>query len=471
MKLHCRNPIVILTAILVGCFAWIPAPALAASPKEQVAAMASAYDKSGVVGVSVIDLRSGSALYELHADEPRTPASNQKLVTCAFAIAKLGSDFEFVTAVYRLGDDVIVVGDGDPTLGDPVLAQANGTSIYAELDKWAGAVKASFGDQPVRNVVLCVSRDPARYRHEDWPDNQLDRWYAAPAADLNFNNNCIDIELRVSGGKIQATVHPVSRLIQVDNRLQLGKKGDPWSARPAKDLSTVALLGKTSGPTGEPQSVAIDDPPMLLGRALVERLLSAGVNIGGSLHLTRASDVDLKAANRISETRTPLMVAIMRANKRSLNMAAECIFLRAGDGTWEGSAAIASQTLCKAYGLVPANLDIREGSGLSAKDRVAPSAMTAMLKALAGNKAFVESLPIAGEDGTLERRMKDPASKGHVLGKTGYIAGASCLSGYVLDKSGKPAYAYSIMCNKAADLSKARALQDNVCKTLAQAAD
>ncbi len=51
------------------------------------------------------------------------PASVQKLCTTAVALEKLGNDFQFVTTVAMAGSDLVIVGDGDPTLGDPVLAR------------------------------------------------------------------------------------------------------------------------------------------------------------------------------------------------------------------------------------------------------------------------------------------------------------------------------------------------------------
>jgi D-alanyl-D-alanine carboxypeptidase len=50
---------------------------------------------------------------------------------------------------------------------------------------------------------------------------------------------------------------------------------------------------------------------------------------------------------------------------------------------------------------------------------------------------FRESLPIAGVDGTLERRMRDTAAANNFRGKTGTLTGANALSGYVTTRRGQ----------------------------------
>lgn len=52
------------------------------------------------------------------------------------------------------------------------------------------------------------------------------------------------------------------------------------------------------------------------------------------------------------------------------------------------------------------------------------------------------------------------------MGKTGYIAGVSCLSGYIMDKAGRGVIAYSILCNAITGPADAKQLENAVCETL-----
>ena len=152
-------------------------------------------------------------------------------------------------------------------------------------------------------------------------------------------------------------------------------------------------------------------------------------------------------------------------------MAAECIFLTAGDGTWAGSAKAMSACLVRDYGLAADDLQIRDGGGLSRQNRVTPRAVCKLLSALATRPeamAFLTSLPRSGTDGSLAKRLIRPPYKKRVLAKTGYVNGASCLSGYALDSDYHTVVACSILVGQV-KLGKAwvaKDLQDDICREL-----
>jgi len=437
----------------------------AADLQKQVTELAEAFEKSNkaLVGVSVVNLRSQKSVAAFHDGQLMVPASNQKLLTSAAALAKLGTDFKFTTTVYLAGKDLLVVGDGDPTLGDPVLAQEANRTIYGDLDAWSAAVKAKVGARIEGDLLVCSSRDA--FRSPDWPKAQYDRWYAAPVAELNFNNNCLDVGFVAKGGATVPVIVPETRFIQVVNKLQKGPK-HLWALRCNADDSTVTLTGTVSQAASEPLSIAVNNPPLLLGRVLADRLARAGIHLGGSVRLVNASAVDLAKAQAICQTSTPLANVLRRANKRSLNMTAECLFLRVGDGAWPGSARIVTETLAKAYQLRPEQFTISDGGGLSRKNAVTPGAITQILSGVLKRKdanTFLDSLPVSGVDGTMEHRLSRLPYQGRVLGKTGYVAGVSTLSGYILDGAGRPAYAFSVLVNKIAGPAEAKKLEEDIC--------
>ena len=107
---------------------------------QKTAAFEQTIGKGARIGVSVVDLASGAALASARPNELFIPASNQKLLTSAFAMHTLGGDYQFNTELYitRSGD-LVVYGDYDPTLADSELAADEGKSIYAEMDRWTAA--------------------------------------------------------------------------------------------------------------------------------------------------------------------------------------------------------------------------------------------------------------------------------------------------------------------------------------------
>jgi len=450
--------------VIAALVFWAPVAAVGQSVGERLAAKTDAFEKKtrSVVGLSVVDLSTGKRVAAVRAEELFTPASNMKILTSVVAMRRLGADHHFATTVYLAGQDVVVVGGFDPLLGDPRVAADDKKTIYTELDIWAAAIKRASGGE-VNDVIVLTDGSPKTYRHGDWPTNQFGRWYSAPVAAVNFNNNCLDVTFAAD---LTPRLSPESRYFTVNNRLKSGSA--TWNLTFASADAAVTLTG-TAQPSNTPQSIAVNDPPMLLARTLADRLVRAEVTVHGKPRTAAPADgPPLDQALRVAQTGTPLDLVLQRCNKNSLNMAAECMLLAVGDGTWEGSANAAGKVLVNDLGLAAKQFTIADGSGYSKHNRVTPAALTTLLTAalsMKGSDAFLASLPVGGVDGTLAKRLGG-ACKGRVLAKTGYIAGVSCLSGYVLDAQGKPAYAFSVLVNKTTDLTAARVFQDEVCAVL-----
>ncbi len=464
----------ILAAVIV-LWAWPAAAQGQAGLQRAVAALVARYERASgaVVGVSVRDTATADTLVEIRSGESFVPASNLKLLTVAAALERLGADFQFVTRVYCRGRDVIVVGDFDPTLGDPRLADELDRSIYAELDAWSAAIVEHLAGRSVGDIILLTPGFSTGSRPATWPDRHYASWFGAPVAPLNFCGNCIGVTFDLSGGRVRPTLTPTSRHISVVNNIVPGSR-HVWSLRANADVSVVTLTGRVTASTG--QFSPVGNPQMLLGRVLADRLARAGATVDGGIRVDSDSGSPPDDAVLVAEIRTPIAYAIWLADKHSLNMAAECLLLRSGDGTWEGSAQVMTDTLVEAFGIGADDLTIRDGSGLSPDNRVTPAAMTSVLAAAVtgdGGELLLNSLLIVGREGRMVDRLSAPAYRGRALAKTGYISGAQCLSGFILDTDGRPALTYSILVNRVPDGrgKVAQQLHDDICRRLIDALD
>jgi D-alanyl-D-alanine carboxypeptidase/D-alanyl-D-alanine-endopeptidase (penicillin-binding protein 4) len=74
---------------------------------------------------------------------------------------------------------------------------------------------------------------------------------------------------------------------------------------------------------------------------------------------------------------------------------------------------------------------------------------------------FVDSLPIAGVDGTLKKRFKNSNGEGWVRGKTGYLSGVVSLAGYAGKRNGE-VLTYSMLYNGPRDESIVREAFDKI---------
>ena len=106
--------------------------------------------------------------------------------------------------------------------------------------------------------------------------------------------------------------------------------------------------------------------------------------------------------------------------------------------------------------------------GSSRGNRASPQSIVRLLTAIVRSDdfdPFVDSLPIAGQDGTLFDRMRRGARAGAAAGKTGTLSNVSALSGYCEARSGDN-YAYSILMNGVYPTG-ARRLQDRMLQAIA----
>lgn len=116
--------------------------------------------------------------------------------------------------------------------------------------------------------------------------------------------------------------------------------------------------------------------------------------------------------------------------------------------------------------------EILEGSGLTRYNKVNAEMYMKMLKYMYDDRFtfdyFMNSLSIAGKDGTLRKRMVGTEAEGNVYAKTGTINSVSALSGYVIDKDSEILMFYIVMNGFGGNATEMRAAQDDVCILLSQ---
>ena len=167
---------------------------------------------------------------------------------------------------------------------------------------------------------------------------------------------------------------------------------------------------------------------------------------------------------------------LMRMMKNSDNLYAESMFyqLAASTGVKRASAKNARsviERLIAKVGLNPKRYEIADGSGLSLYNYVSAELEVRLLRyAFQNSNIYVHlhpSLPIAGEDGTLKKRMKGAFTAGNVYAKTGTVQGVSSLAGYCTAANGHR-LAFSIINQGLQHHRNGRAFQDRVCTVLCQ---
>ncbi len=160
--------------------------------------------------------------------------------------------------------------------------------------------------------------------------------------------------------------------------------------------------------------------------------------------------------------------------KNSNNSMAESLFYQIGaknnsQPATRKRAAQQVNALISSIGLQPDHYQIADGSGLSLYNYLTPELLGRLLRFAYSHETIyrhlLPSLPVAGEDGTLRKRMHGTKAKGNVKAKTGTVEGVSTLSGYCTARNGNT-LCFSIMNNGLRYTSTGRNFQDRVCRAL-----
>ena len=219
-----------------------------------------------------------------------------------------------------------------------------------------------------------------------------------------------------------------------------------------------------------------DLTPLLISRqdGFADSFVDALEASGAVVEAPRTSDRLPKDAllicsrsHRLSEVLEPMM-------KESDNLFAESMFFQiaASMGKRPATAAHARQiiksTVAKA-GVTGVPYRIADGSGLSLYNYVTPELMVSLLRYAYLKRDIMAvlypSLPVAGVDGTLKKRMKGGAAQGNVHAKTGTVSGVSSLAGYCR-AANQHLLAFCIINQGIMKNAEGRDFQDKVCELL-----
>jgi serine-type D-Ala-D-Ala carboxypeptidase/endopeptidase (penicillin-binding protein 4) len=465
--------VVALLAGLTGCASQKHAghdPQLAAKLDEVLSRRA---ESGAIYSARVVDLSNGRELYARDADRPVIPASNMKLPVSAAALDRFGPDHVFKTYLKFDGQNLWLIGTGDPGPGDPRIAAANGDKPTSMFDRWAEALKSQgIASIPGRLYYYDGALD-RQWTHPAWSRSFLVDWYAAPLSGLNFNDNCIDVKIRPTkvGEPVAWEVTPPVKTIRIINEsVTSADKHDPEIAR-RQDENVFTLKGPATRPA-ELESKPVTDAGAFFADAMRTHLEASGVSIVGATERANppAEMLD-EQTGLVAVHETKMSDVMWRVNKNSQNLFAEtlCKLLGEADSSeasWEAGAE-AVLAFLKRNGISDEGVHVVDGSGLARENRLTTRAISELLVFMHTHRhaqTFRSSLAVAGRDGTIRNRLKD--IEGRVLAKTGYIGGVRSLSGYARTKAGKW-LAFSIIYNNVpADVKPFEALQDEACRML-----
>ncbi|MFN3532532.1 MAG: D-alanyl-D-alanine carboxypeptidase/D-alanyl-D-alanine-endopeptidase, partial [Candidatus Brocadia sp.] len=433
-------------------------------------------------GISVMSTKKNSTLFDYRSDDLFSVASNMKLLTTSAALDYLGPDFEYkttieangkITASGELHGDIIIKGSGDPNISGRFY-QGN---ILAIPESWAQAIRNRGICVIMGDIIADDTIFDRIYINPNWPENQLSAWYCAPSCGLSFNDNCVDITLipdKKPGSAVTLFIDPNTSYFTFFNSCvyTTNKKEHTYSIHRKPDTNQIFIKGKFwVNASPEKTWVTVHNPALYLATVFKEVLEKNGIAVYGSARLIDESD-SVSDVEVIAQTTSTMEQTVLVTNKQSQNFYAEQIIKTLGvqikgRGTLEAGIEVIQEFMSK-LGFQPEEYQIDDGCGLSKGNRLSPKMITTLLAYMSKHphgRVLWDSLPASGTDGGLRQRMNSPRYKNKVHAKTGYIAKASALSGYI-DTSHGDVLAFSILINNFKNLSNIIKLQDDICQTL-----
>ncbi len=409
--------------------------------------------RPGDYAIHIVEPNSRAILYSHNATKAMTPASNMKLISTAAALRYLGPLFEYKTRIGLCDSTLVVIGSGDPLLGDPVTDARYGREDGWIFEQIAQSLQA-MGVESITDIIVDTTVFDDQRVHPNWLESDLNRWYACEVCGVNYRGNCIQVTTSNQAGRVAVYVEPATSFVEITNEIQAVSDGpSAVGAYRTRQPNRIVLRGRCRDREG-PFDVAIEQPGGFFGFLLAEHLVLTGIPVGGRL-VEKAFDSNCPFVP-VAEYATPLIDCLHRANKDSLGLASEALLKTIAahkspdtkNGSWERGRELIGEYLA-GLGIPEGQFHIDDGSGLSRDNRLSAQAIvTVLLDVYAGGnwELYRTSLAVGGEDGTIGRYFKDSAYRADVLGKTGYISGVRSFSGVCLTSRGP--YLFSILSNR-----------------------
>lgn len=423
--------------------------------------------------IEVYSRRQRRTIFSSNAGLLLLPASNLKIVTTSFALKSLGKNYLFTTpfdfAGVQRGDslvgDLVVVGMGDP------IIRMN------DLDSAARAIEATGITTVTGNLVVDISKFDSLQWGAGWMWDDEPEPYAMFIGPAELQHDVVDVNVALgpSGRALVVTTYPETSFIRVEN---LAQPGDLDTINVTRDMikgvNTIVVTGTyTNAFPPATYQFSVRHPAHYFGTVFRELLEKHNVKILGNLKVTR-SYTDHSPRVQVFTLIHGIDTVITYINHVSDNLGAECLLREVPMATGEVGSARNGIALEKKFlavcGVDTTQYFIADGSGVSHYDLITPNAIVRVLRYDLDQPywdVFLNSLPVAGEAGTLQDRLTQSFVKGLVHAKTGSLLDVRTLSGYIFIPHDTLVFSM-MMENIAWNADSMRALQDSICTLLTQ---
>ena len=418
--------------------------------------------------------KSNTIVASMNASERRTPASVIKVFTAYSAVLELGFEYRWPTQFYIHGilksgvlqGDLIVKGFGDPTFGTD------------DLDDIIAKIQAKGIRRITGNIVIDRSYFKVGTKNSSkFDENPYSPYNAMPDA-MMFNERvstiCVEPKKNTVTKKDPDGSYIIRNQLQRVNKPCRGKYSWPQvTVDDSRAVSEVWIKGKISKRCGKRTICqVVTQPYRSFYFLLKDALQKAGIEFYGSMRLQK---VPKGAKVLFIHYSPPLEKIISKTSKKSNNLYARHLLLFLGAKLYGAPATLnkgrkaVMQILNKQGVPISGMVKIDNGSGLSRSAKIDAKSLATMLDHAYERygQRWMNTLSVAGVDGTIKKRFRGTIVRNRAWMKTGTLRHVKNIAGYVKSKKGRY-YTAVIIINTKHARWKAAKLQDDIIQWLVQ---
>ena len=421
------------------------------------------------MSVLVQNLNTGEVIDSYRPEHVVPPASVMKLLTTGATLDILGPGYRFPTLIEYSGTiengvlhgNLYIRGGCDPSLG------WQGKTAF--LTQWVKAVQKAGIKSIDGGVIADMTMLDGEAQNPNWLCEDAGNYYAPGIFALNYHGNTMNIVLKSGEPGSIATVigtEPKVEDVYFINHVRCDKitydgafvSGLPYSRERYLTGAVPSNLG-TFGVKGD-----LPNPGLLLARHFTNKLRESGVSVKRDATYEADYNPLTPARNELYiHYSEPLSEIIKETNVNSNNLYAEALFRYLGTRYTLPGTIHNSQDLLRDYwrrrGVTIQNAIIKDGCGLAPQDAVSAKTFVQLLTIMsrsANKDAWLASLPVSGQTGTLKTLCPGTELEGRIHAKSGTIAGTKNFAGYI-DMPNGDTWVFAILINSAP--GKARNIQ------------
>ncbi|MDL2220974.1 D-alanyl-D-alanine carboxypeptidase/D-alanyl-D-alanine-endopeptidase [Parabacteroides sp. OttesenSCG-928-N08] len=427
--------------------------------------MAADYMRGITFSMKATNIRTGEVHYAFDADRMVTPASVLKLVTTITALELLGDDYCFPTTLEYDGEirdgvlygNLYIRGSGDPSLGSSHIV-ADRANYRADknrfIPQWIAAVEKA-GIQRISGAVIA---DDLLFDEEGlspkWSAEDLGSYYGAGSYGLSVFDNLYTLYLRT--GEVGSRPElldsdPDVSSIRFHNRLTVTQVAtDSSYIVGAPYINERRLYGVVPPHKARyPLRGDIPNPPLFLAEWVTKAFARHGIICDKAATSCRLlqEEGEWKAAprNELVTTYSPPLRELVRiTNGVSHNLYADALLKRIGlfyqpKGNEQLSSFNRGIRVLESHwrqkGMDVSRLLMYDGSGLASADKLTAAFLVDLLchihQSSPEREAFGQSLPKAGQEGSVRNFLRGTKLEGKARLKSGGMSGVRSYAGYI----------------------------------------